>query len=578
MIVLEVSSKMFQQIISEKLIIIYPNFLIEQNKKIKSYDEFKNQDDFDYFKIIFNSNIKIQPIYFFNEYSSKIISKDLSLKNECKSNIILVSNGISYACGIQNVIITNKACLNFMISEIVKQDYNQKLAKKTFRLSDNHYLVNAFGSSNIHDTTNKTLNNNKKNIDNPYINIGVTKNAFNFIKNNNLIILSPKFVFNKVTNQISPYLHKKNITYIHNKNLEFIYFVDPYYKNKIKKIKSRDRTFLYNICNKKIRIYFEEKCYICHIYSFSIQKEYLVFRIKNLWKVSVFSKIDYVIDNHYKFHDLKIEEQRKKENKKTLKTNNKKNKSKKQIKLKLTPPKVKPKINKKILPREGTLTKSYLSTEKNDINIYLNKSQIENEQDAANMHKNIMLENNKVYIFIDDTPLKTLQLIEGGYNHVTRKHSIENKKATIVCFKNNTKRIYTILLHYCNNCKKYFDFKISFLNQIRPYNIDTKNFFLDLEDEMGNPVYIEPDTYEFNEMSLLSILGYKVGYTGIINNEERQKILKQIIDNEFMGIADIKNHLKFNIQFCGKRANMDLAVSHWKNDLNFINNYKKSKL
>ncbi|MEE1060846.1 MAG: hypothetical protein UH080_03350 [Ruminococcus sp.] len=70
--------------------------------------------------------------------------------------------------------------------------------------------------------------------------------------------------------------------------------------------------------------------------------------------------------------------------------------------------------------------------------------------------------------------------------------------------------------------------------------------------------------------SKLKKYGYSVAKDSLLNNKERQALLKELIDKGKVSKGYVIGCLKHNIQINGKKANNEFAVAKWKDDLDFI--------
>lgn len=162
--------------------------------------------------------------------------------------------------------------------------------------------------------------------------------------------------------------------------------------------------------------------------------------------------------------------------------------------------------------------------------------------------------------------IRTISIIKSSHNHSTLNHKI--KDVSILIDYNDGKHIKPLKfnIHYCENCKTYFDFYDSFYSQYKNINYD--NLIININKiQSGQPINIKFIS-ELNK-SLLSKLGYKVGKTGL-SEKTRQKILCYAIESGLFSISEIKSHLEFCINFFKNKKNMTTSISHWREDMFFI--------
>lgn len=164
----------------------------------------------------------------------------------------------------------------------------------------------------------------------------------------------------------------------------------------------------------------------------------------------------------------------------------------------------------------------------------------------------------------------TIQLIDSPYNHVTAIHKIENRVISIAYQSNGTIKTFDYKCHYCKTCHKYFDFKSSFETQLKTNNILLGSLLINLKRSINSSTSSYNDFETFNSETLLHSLGYRVGYSGL-KAKERQRLLKTILDQEVLSIAEIKSTINLNITRFSNRLEYTLAVKEWKDDIQFLN-------
>ena len=74
--------------------------------------------------------------------------------------------------------------------------------------------------------------------------------------------------------------------------------------------------------------------------------------------------------------------------------------------------------------------------------------------------------------------------------------------------------------------------------------------------------------------SLLMQYGYNVSQVKGLSATRRQKILAVIIDNKVMAKSEIISYLDFFINQRNSMSNMEVAVSKWEVDREFVENYR----
>lgn len=74
--------------------------------------------------------------------------------------------------------------------------------------------------------------------------------------------------------------------------------------------------------------------------------------------------------------------------------------------------------------------------------------------------------------------------------------------------------------------------------------------------------------------SLLMQYGYNVSQTEGLTTTDRQKILAVIIDNKIMSKSEIISYIDFFISQRSSNSRMEVAISKWEADREFVDNYK----
>lgn len=135
-------------------------------------------------------------------------------------------------------------------------------------------------------------------------------------------------------------------------------------------------------------------------------------------------------------------------------------------------------------------------------------------------------------------------------------------------------------LVFCSASRQLQVLPISYNKTDNIYYVDRYNFRRFCE-TYGIPIakYVDFSTgivRDLNEESLLHMLGYNVGQADGLDEEERHKILADIVDSDIMKVYEIKNHLGFLIFMNKSNPRRRLAVEKWKNDKRFIETYRRN--
>lgn len=149
------------------------------------------------------------------------------------------------------------------------------------------------------------------------------------------------------------------------------------------------------------------------------------------------------------------------------------------------------------------------------------------------------------------------------------KHKINNVVAMINIDNDGKKKQMKISAGYCSQCKVYFIMDSTYQRLKKKGMIlcrvtDEKNYM-----KSG---YI--NGMKLAQQSLLMQYGYNVSQTEGLTATGRQKILAVIIDNKIMAKSEIISYLDFFISQRSSMSNMEIAISKWETDREFVENYK----
>lgn len=152
-------------------------------------------------------------------------------------------------------------------------------------------------------------------------------------------------------------------------------------------------------------------------------------------------------------------------------------------------------------------------------------------------------------------------------------------KGNIRCHKDRHKIIQaTAILHnqsdneiklnveYCTECKKFFLAYTLFEHYREQYGALIGNLRLVKNGEFTG-------SYELAQESPLHIIGYNVGKKDDFTETERHYILARVLYGKIMTKGEIIKYLSFFIHRNGAKKGNELAVTKWKNDLTFVQEY-----
>lgn len=149
------------------------------------------------------------------------------------------------------------------------------------------------------------------------------------------------------------------------------------------------------------------------------------------------------------------------------------------------------------------------------------------------------------------------------------KHKIDNIVAMINIDNDGKMEQIKISAGYCNECKVYFMLNSTYQalknkGLILCRITDEKSY---LKGNYANGIRLAKE-------SILMQYGYNTSQTNGLSATGRQKILAVIIDNKIMSKSEIISYLDFFINQRSSQARMELAISKWETDREFVENYK----
>ena len=163
-----------------------------------------------------------------------------------------------------------------------------------------------------------------------------------------------------------------------------------------------------------------------------------------------------------------------------------------------------------------------------------------------------------------DTSAVTLYICKGLIACHRKNHTIV--AATGVLADSNGVPI-RINVNYCCQCKQYFIDYDEYFHYQKRYGKIMGNFTISHNGLLAPPL----DTMASE--SVMHLCGYTVNQADGLTAMRRHLILAYLMDHGIMGKPDILSHLDFFIRANGSRRNMDVAVSRWSEDANWVRSY-----
>lgn len=128
-----------------------------------------------------------------------------------------------------------------------------------------------------------------------------------------------------------------------------------------------------------------------------------------------------------------------------------------------------------------------------------------------------------------------------------------------------------LTVNYCKDCERFFINYVSYETYKHRYGVLIGNIVM--EDE-GKTVFGD---VVLAEASPLKLCGYSVNQQDGYTSQMRQYIISKIIDRGIMSKSDIVRYLEYFISINGRQKRNQLALTKWKEDLNFTLAYQAKR-
>lgn len=184
-------------------------------------------------------------------------------------------------------------------------------------------------------------------------------------------------------------------------------------------------------------------------------------------------------------------------------------------------------------------------------------------------NNNSISKSNKNKSMLTEIGLKDFVVRTNVFKCMHNKHKIDNIVAMINIDNDGKREQIKISAGYCNECKVYFILNSTYQalknkGLILCRITDEKSY---LKGNYANGIRLAKE-------SILMQYGYNTSQTKGLSATGRQKILAVIIDNKIMSKSEIISYLDFFINQRSSQARMELAISKWETDREFVENYK----
>lgn len=222
-----------------------------------------------------------------------------------------------------------------------------------------------------------------------------------------------------------------------------------------------------------------------------------------------------------------------------------------------------PKIYQREIFLKNLVSTLQILTETTDKHFYLSTNPIgfsikQKKAQIVNIDTNVVKKNNGTTI--------TLCVYSNLSNVLCIKSKNHNPKNITIETKNIKNKNVSFNAFYCVVCKKYFT------------TIDViKNKFpsLDFPLVKYDFTYLNSDSYRKGE-SELTLYGYNVRADGLSGNE-RRTLLSQLLIMKILSKERIIAILRNNINYNGRKKNLQAAVQRWENDIEFVQKFDLNK-
>lgn len=154
----------------------------------------------------------------------------------------------------------------------------------------------------------------------------------------------------------------------------------------------------------------------------------------------------------------------------------------------------------------------------------------------------------------------------------SRTHSILPYIGIIKLLTSNSEIInYQIYTGYCRDCDRYYIFERDYEEMLKAgtplCNIFDKD---NLQSKNNIP-------FRYKSQSVLNAMGYTVDKNVDLSSDRRHEILIEALQKNFFSIHDLLDFLNWLVATRKTQKKYASAVEKWNEDINFIENYKKSE-
>lgn len=161
-----------------------------------------------------------------------------------------------------------------------------------------------------------------------------------------------------------------------------------------------------------------------------------------------------------------------------------------------------------------------------------------------------------------------LYIYKGQTSCHTRKH--EMVSATAILTGRNNSEI-KLNVEYCPHCKKFLVSYTVYETYREKYGMLLGKLRMDSSSTSGIVDVV------LSEYSPLKLNGYSVSQQDGYSRYDRQYILSKVIEKGALLKSEVVRYLEYFINMNGRRTGNEIALSKWKQDLEFVLQYKMSE-
>jgi hypothetical protein len=130
---------------------------------------------------------------------------------------------------------------------------------------------------------------------------------------------------------------------------------------------------------------------------------------------------------------------------------------------------------------------------------------------------------------------------------------------------------YEIYVGFCIECNLYYVFKSDYDEMIK-IGKPLCAVYQEIKDEDEKQTY---GSFRYKSQSVLNAMGYTVGMNDDLSATERQEILSKALQSKLIEIHDLLKFLNWLIRTRETQIKYRTAVSKWKEDVKFVEEYEK---